>query len=166
MPKKLLIVRHAKAEDADFKKPDFKRALSARGKNDAPRMAGRLVEKGIFPQKFVSSPALRAISTARYFAIELGIVPLEIIQESEIYDALTFNLLDLINNLDNDLDFIAVFGHNPSITELLNQLCNTYISNIPTCGMALMEFTFDSWKMISMGTGELIFFDFPKNEEA
>jgi len=166
MPKKLLIVRHAKAEDADFMKPDFVRGLSIRGKNDAPKMAARLTAKGIFPQKFVSSPALRAISTARYFAIELGIVPLEIVQEPEIYDALTFNLLDLINNLDDHFDIIAIFGHNPSITELVNQLCDTYIPNIPTCGMALIEFPFDSWKMISTGTGELLFFDFPKNPEA
>lgn len=166
MPKKLLIIRHAKAEDADFQKSDFKRSLSTRGKNDIPKMAVRLVEKGILPQKFVSSPALRAISTARYFAIEMGIVPLEIVQDSEIYDALTFNLLEVINNLDDQEDFIAVFGHNPSITELVNQLCDTYIPNIPTCGMALMEFPFDSWKMLSMGTGELLFFDFPKNEKA
>lgn len=166
MPKKLLIIRHAKAEDSDFTKPDFKRSLSARGKGDIQRMAARLIEKDIFPQKFVSSPALRAISTARYFAIEMGIAPLEIVQEPEIYDALTYNLLETINNLDEQLNFIALFGHNPSITQLINQLCDINIHHIPTCGMALIEFPFDNWKMLSMGTGELIFFDFPKNDEA
>lgn len=165
MAKKLLIIRHAKAEDADFQKPDFKRSLSARGKNDIPKMAARIIGKGIIPEKFISSPALRAISTARYFAIEMGLAPLEIIQDPEIYDALTFNLLETINNLDDHLDFIALFGHNPSITQLVNQLCDTNIHNIPTCGMALMEFPFDTWKMLSMGTGELLYFDFPKNDE-
>lgn len=165
MSKKLLIIRHAKAEDADFNKLDFKRALSARGKSDIPKMAARLIGRDIFPQKFVSSPALRAISTARYFAIEMGIVPLEIVQDPEIYDALTYNLLYTINNLDEQFDFIALFGHNPSITLIVNQLCDINIHHIPTCGMALMEFPFDSWKMLSTGTGELIFFDFPKNEE-
>ena len=165
MPKKLLIVRHAKAEDADFQKADFKRSLSTRGKNDIPKMAARLVRKGIIPQRFISSPALRAISTARYFAIEMGLVPLEIIQDPEIYDALTFNLLEMINKLDDDTDFVALFGHNPSITQLVNHLCDEHIDNIPTCGMALMDFPFDTWKMLSMGTGVLVYFDFPKNTE-
>ncbi len=39
MPKQLLVIRHAKAEEADFKKPDFKRALSHRGEKNAQEMA-------------------------------------------------------------------------------------------------------------------------------
>ena len=42
MSKVLLIVRHAKAEEADFKKPDFKRALSHRGEKNVQEMAKRL----------------------------------------------------------------------------------------------------------------------------
>jgi len=165
MPKQLLIIRHAKAGEADFKKPDFKRALSHRGEKNAQEMAKRLKTKNLQPQKLLSSPALRAISTANYFANELGIAQSEIIQDMEIYDALTNTLLDCINNMDDQADFVALFGHNPSITDLVNKLCTTTIYNIPTCGMALMKFPFDSWKMLSEGTGDLIFYDFPKNQQ-
>lgn len=161
MPKRLLIIRHAKAEEADFKKPDFKRALSQRGEKNAQEMAKRLKSKNLHPQILYSSPALRAISTARYFADELGIPQSEIIQDQEIYDALTGTLLQCINNMDDQKDFVALFGHNPSLTDLVNKFCGAYIYNIPTCGIALIQFPFDSWRMLSMGTGELIHYDFP-----
>ncbi|MDP3468382.1 MAG: histidine phosphatase family protein [Daejeonella sp.] len=164
MPKQLLIIRHAKAEEADFKKPDFKRALSNRGERNAHEMAERLKGKNLHPQKLYSSPALRAISTARYFADVFGIAHSEIIKDEVLYDALTNTLLDSINKIDDQADFVAIFGHNPSITDLVNRLCGVDIYNIPTCGMALMLFPFDNWNMISKGTGELILYDYPKNE--
>ncbi|MFA6945469.1 MAG: histidine phosphatase family protein [Pedobacter sp.] len=165
MAKQLLIIRHAKAEDADFKKSDFKRSLSHRGEKNALEMAKRLLKKDLHPELLVSSPALRAITTARYFADELGIVQSEIVQDPEIYDALTYDLLDCINKLDDQADFIALFGHNPAITQVVNLLCGKNIFHIPTCGMALMQFPYDSWKMLTEGTGELIFLDFPAKEE-
>ncbi len=164
MPKQLLIIRHAKAEEADFKKPDFKRSLSHRGEKDAQEMVKRLKTKNLHPQILYSSPALRAISTARYFAHEFGIAQSDIIQEPEIYDALTDTLFDCTNRMDDRADFVALFGHNPSITDLVNKFCGKEIYNIPTCGIALIQFPFDSWKMLSAGTGELILYDYPKNE--
>jgi phosphohistidine phosphatase SixA len=53
MPKQLLIIRHAKAEEADFKKPDFKRALSHRGEKNAQEMAKRLKDKEFTPSNTV-----------------------------------------------------------------------------------------------------------------
>lgn len=165
MSKKLLIIRHAKSDWADFNLSDFNRSLNKRGEKNAPEMAKRLVKKGLFPKQLVSSPALRAITTAKYFAKELGIKKSEILKEPDIYEALTQTLLDTINNLDDRSDFTALFGHNPGITQLVNDLCDSDIYNIPTCGMALIGFPFDQWEMISRGTGELIFFDYPRNEE-
>jgi len=164
MPKVILIVRHAKAEEVDFKKPDFKRALSHKGEKNAQEMAKRLKKKNLIPQKLYSSPALRAISTAKYFADEFEMAQSEIIQDMEVYDALTNTLLDCVNSLDDQVDFAAVFGHNPAITDLVNKFCGSDIHNIPTCGMAMISFPFDSWKMLSGGTGELIIYDYPKNE--
>lgn len=165
MAKKLLIIRHAKSDWADINLSDFDRPLNKRGKKNAPEMAKRLVKRGLFPKQLVSSPALRAMTTAEYFAKELGIKKSEILKDPEIYEALTQSLLDTINHLDDRSDLTALFGHNPGITQLVNDLCNSNIYNIPTCGMALIRFPFDHWEMVSRGTGELIFFDYPRNEE-
>jgi phosphohistidine phosphatase len=111
----------------------------------------------------MSSPAVRALTTARYFAKELGHDQLGIVEEPEIYEALTSTLMSVINDLDNQFSFIALFGHNPGITELVSNLCNKDLYNIPTCGMVLIEFPFDEWNMVSAGTGEMVFYDYPKN---
>ncbi|WP_276359873.1 histidine phosphatase family protein [Daejeonella sp. H1SJ63] len=166
MAKHLLLIRHAKSDWGDLNLRDFKRPLNSRGHQNAPEMAKRLVNKNLIPQQIVSSPALRAITTAEYFAKEFGINSSDIIQEPEIYDALPFTLLEIINELDDQSEFIALIGHNPGLTCLVNLFCDTSIHNIPTCGMALIRFPFDSWKMLSSGTGELIFFDYPKNTES
>jgi phosphohistidine phosphatase len=165
MPKQLLLVRHAKSDWNDRKQSDFERPLNPRGEKNAPEMAKRLLEKDIIPQQIVSSPALRALTTARLFAGELGLRKSEIIKEPEIYEALTSTLMNVINNLDNKYSFTALFGHNPGITSLVSNLCNEDLYNIPTCGMVLIRFPFDDWNMVSAGTGEMVLYDFPKNSQ-
>ena len=165
MSKQLLLVRHAKSDWDNFKLSDFDRPLNSRGEKNAPEMAKRLLKRGKIPQSIVSSPAVRALTTARYFAKELGHDKSGIVEEPEIYDALTSALMSVINDLDNQFSFIALFGHNPGITELVRNLCNKDLYNIPTCGMVLIEFPFDEWNMVSAGTGEMVFYDYPKNEQ-
>lgn len=163
MPKQLLLVRHAKSDCDNIKLSDFNRPLNSRGKKNAPEMALRLKTKGLLPQQIISSPALRAFTTAEYFAEVLGIEKANIVKEMEIYDALPSTLLNVVNNLDDTSSFSALFGHNPGITNIVQDLCSTDLNNVPTCGMMLINFPFDTWRMVSAGTGELIFFDFPKN---
>ncbi|MES3019422.1 MAG: histidine phosphatase family protein [Bacteroidota bacterium] len=163
MPKKLLLVRHAKSDWDNIKLSDFDRPLNSRGEKNAPEMAKRLLKKSIKPEQIVSSPAVRAITTARYFAKELGLEKSDIVKEPEIYEALTSTLMDVINELDNAYSFTALFGHNPGITSLVSNLCNEDLHNVPTCGMVLIEFPFEDWAMVSAGTGSLVFYDYPKN---
>ena len=63
--KQLLIIRHAKSSlDA---LTDFDRPLNNRGQMEAAEMAQKLIAENITVDAFISSPALRAISTASYF---------------------------------------------------------------------------------------------------
>ncbi len=161
MNKQLLLVRHAHSDQGNFYTVDSQRLLSPAGEAEAEEMAGRLFKKNAVPQQFISSPALRAIRTAEYFSNSLGHNPNLIIQDEEIYEALTYNLMSIVNNLDNSVDFVALFGHNPSITGLVNLLCNTNYHNMPPATTVLIRFSFDSWNMVSSGKGEVVFYDYP-----
>lgn len=87
MGKQLLLIRHAKSDWGNAGLRDFDRPLNGRGKSSAPEMAERLVKQQIVPELIVSSPALRAITTAQYFATAWHI-PLENIElEPAIYEA-------------------------------------------------------------------------------
>jgi len=163
--KKLLLVRHAKSDWNDPKLSDFDRPLNDRGHKNAPEMAERLLKKHIVPELIVSSPAKRAFTTAKYFAKTFGIDKSEIEKNEGIYEASVNDLLKIINDFDNSKNFIALFGHNPGITTLAVGLSGAYITNIPTCGLILIEFPFDDWRMISFDTGAKLLYDYPKNED-
>ncbi|HCN83373.1 MAG TPA: histidine phosphatase family protein [Sphingobacteriaceae bacterium] len=163
MTKHLLLIRHAKSDWSNEDLTDFDRPLNNRGHKDAPAMAERLLKNRLVPQHLISSPAKRAITTAKYFADVFQINKNLIQQEEDIYEASSSILLKVINRIDDRYGFVALFGHNPALTSVVIDLSNADISDIPTCGMALIKFTFDDWAMISNGTGKLQFFDYPKN---
>ncbi|MCX3263250.1 SixA phosphatase family protein [Pedobacter agri] len=163
MAKQLLLVRHGKSDWGNLDLKDFDRPLNKRGKENAPEMAERLVQRGFKFDLIVSSPAKRAKSTAKFFAEAYQVNDIQ--YEESIYEANTTALLKVINGLDDSSDTVIMFGHNPGFTDLANELSDADIYNIPTAGMVLMSFPFDSWKMVSRGTGELVFFDYPKNSD-
>jgi phosphohistidine phosphatase len=162
MAKQLLLIRHAKSDWGNADLRDFDRPLNKRGKANAPEMANRLVKLKIVPDLIVSSPALRAFTTAKLFAAAWEIPENAIQKESSIYEANVSALINVINGLDNQFDRIALFGHNPGFTDLANYL-NGHIANMPTCSVVLFEFPFDDWSMVSANTGEVLLFDYPKS---
>jgi len=163
MAKQLLLVRHGKSDWGNTDLKDFDRPLNKRGKENAPEMAERLIKRRFYFDLMVSSPAKRAKSTAKFFAEAFKID--EIHYEESIYEANTNVLLKVVNSLDDNADTVIMFGHNPGFTDLANELSDADIYNIPTAGMVLLSFPFDSWKMVSKGTGDFVFFDYPKNSD-
>ncbi len=160
--KQLLIIRHAKS-DWNNGLSDFDRPLNKRGKRNAPEMAKRLLEKQIIPDLVISSPANRAITTAGYFAEILNFEKQNIQVEKSIYEAEVIDLMNVINSIENNYKHVALFGHNPGLTNLAYHLCSCNFNNIPTCGIVSIIFPFDNWAMISGNTGYMEFFDYPKN---
>lgn len=165
MGKQLLLIRHAKSDWGNAGLRDFDRPLNSRGKSNAPEMAERLVKQHVVPSLIVSSPALRALTTAKYFAAAWQIPSGDIQLEPNIYEAHVKTLLNVINQFDDQYEQIALFGHNPGLTDLANYLCNGHIVNMPTASVIRIQFPFESWKMISSNTGNVLLFDYPKNLE-
>ena len=129
-------VRHAKSSWEDMSLRDIDRPLNPRGKRDAPFMAKLLKGKGVKADAIISSPANRAFSTASVFAAELEVKKEDIRVKDQIYEAYTNDVLDVISNLEDDLETVLIFGHNPTFTSLANMFSKDYIPNVPTCGIA------------------------------
>lgn len=164
--KTLYLIRHAKSSWADAQLTDFERPLNDRGRKNAPLMAEYLINKGIKPTHFISSPATRAITTARIFADKMGYDRKNIQIEARIYNANRAELMDVIRNLDNRYDSIALFGHDTSITVVTEELSNQRFLHFPTCGVACINLNINSWADVKEAIGELQFFYFPKGVEA
>lgn len=161
--KQLFIIRHAKSSWDIGVLNDFDRTLNERGHTDAPIMAKRLVDKNIAIDLFVSSPAIRAFTTASYFAQQYHKDEGDILKVPELYNATPPTFFKTIAGLDSKFNSIALFSHNPGITEFANQLTKTHIDDMPTCGIFAIQIHTNSWKDFKSAKKEFLFFDYPKS---
>ena len=162
--KSLTIVRHAKSSWKDRGLADRERPLNKRGERDAPIMGKRVAEAGIRPSQIISSPAVRAWTTARIFARELGYPPEFLQREDGLYLGSLDNLLDVIATQDNGFNNLMLFGHNPGLTDLVNYLVPGLTSNLPTTGVVSVNLDCDDWMLYDRPATELILHDYPKKQ--
>ena len=162
--KTIYLVRHGKAESGDPDSNDFKRSLIERGQNDSRTVAGRLKKKKFKKALFISSPAARALQTARICAKELGYLSKNIRTRKSMYDQAAGALLAIVHETPDTYDTLVLFGHDPSFTEFAGFLVKNFTERMPTASVAGVEFKVDAWKEVSQGKGKLILFDFPKDK--
>lgn len=161
--KTLLIIRHAKSDWNDPSLSDFDRTLTERGKSDAAMMAKRINKKVIEIDVFVSSPAKRAKKTGKLFMKEYGKNEKDLLLISSLYEASVKDYYDAVENFDDKDNTVAIFAHNPTITEFINSLECSPIYNMPTCAVFGLKIKTDHWKEVSEAEKEFLFFDYPKN---
>lgn len=164
--KTLLIIRHAKSSWDNIHTPDIDRPLNDRGRKDAPAMAKRVIKTGVKVHRLVSSPARRARHTAELFAREFGVKEKDIVILSELYHAQPAVFQQVIANLDDKDDTVAIFSHNPGITAFVNTLGAARLDNMPTCGVFAVKSNSPAWNEFFTETPEFLFFDYPKSATA
>lgn len=161
--KTLFLIRHAKSSWKNAGLTDFERPLNSRGKKDAPFMGKVLKKRNVTPDLIFVSPAKRAFKTAKLIAKEIEYPQSKIIVDKAIYEGSVYQILELIQRIDDSNNIVFLIGHNPDFTSLANYLSNYSVTNIPTCGIFCIDFEINSWQQISEGSGIFKFFDFPKN---
>lgn len=160
--KSILIIRHAKSSWEFTDLDDFERPLNERGKNDAPEMAHRLLKERIKIDAFISSPAKRAKKTAQLFIYEFKRNKEEIIYMDILYNASADVFYKVIGSMDEAFDSIAIFSHNPGVTDFVNTLTDVRIDNIPTCGIFGVRVHMDNWADFEKAKKDFWFFNYPK----
>ena len=160
--KTLTIVRHAKSSWKDTTLRDRERPLNKRGKRDAPEMGRRIHAHGIRPSLIVSSPALRAWTTAKAVAEAIN-YPREFLQkEDDLYLGSVDRILDVIVAQDNGFNNLMLFGHNPGFTDFANFLVPGLTHNLPTAGVVCVEIDQDDWNLYERPATKLLVHDWPK----
>jgi phosphohistidine phosphatase len=166
---RLTLIRHAKSSWDDRGVSDFERPLNARGLRDAPTMARRFLagrsREPATPLRLVSSPALRALTTAQIFADALGIAAHDIVLEPRIYEALPGTLLEIVRGFDDADPHVLMFGHNPGLSDFAGIMADCRFGEMPTCAAAHLRFSNASWRTLNPGDGELLRYNFPKQPD-
>ena len=157
--KKLIFVRHSKAEEPSLDISDFERSLTIKGKTLANTMAVRLKEKEKSAGVLITSPAFRAIETALIFAGIFRIPSEQILLAGNIY--YKFNLQTLQEDLariKEETDIVTLFGHNPSFTELAGELSREGCNFMQKCSIVSISFKVSTWSEIARNAGTIDYY--------
>jgi phosphohistidine phosphatase len=109
---------------------------------------------------FITSPAKRTLTTCRYFAEVFE--NKNILKFEELYNASSAEFLEVIENLSDAAENVAIFSHNNGITYFANSLTNENIEHMPTCSVVAIEIDTNSWSEFKKAPKEFLFFYKPK----
>lgn len=163
--KELVLVRHAKSDWANENTKDIDRPLSERGYGDAYSLSKWFKEEMGLPDVIVSSPATRALNTAFIFARTFEMKESNVQIEGSLYESDVKSYIKIISQADKKINRLMLFGHNPMLTELTNELNKDLLfDNVPTCGIIKIGYEFNDWKdILNKQEGKLLISKFPKS---
>jgi len=163
--KTIILVRHAKSSHSFGVSSDFERPLNDRGFTEASEMGKKLFKKKIRIDQFVSSPATRAKSTAELFVTEYDRKLKEILFIPSLYHADPEIFYEVVSKLDDAYDHVALFSHNPGITDFATSLTTSQISHMPTGSVFAVTAAVKSWKDFYTAEKSFLFFYKPEEKQ-
>lgn len=164
--KTLIVIRHAKSSWRDLRLADSERPLKKRGRRNAVEMAKRYCPGTGLPDLVACSPARRARETAALMAAAPWLSGREPVIDDQLYTFDVAVLWTWLRGLDRQINSALIFGHNPALTNLVNQLAGESLANLPTCGIAELELGIDCWAEAVPGCARLLALDYPKRSDA
>ncbi len=171
--KRLLLLRHAKTEQANKDTPaDAERQLTERGRNDAPKVGRAIREKGYKPDLILCSPSTRTRQTLELANAELqSSAKIEFVDT--IYAAGAQKLMSLFRATSDSAASIMAVGHNPGFEDCAALLIDEKRSGrkkmgsegekFPTSAVAVLDFDIQHWKNLAAHSGQLTDFIRPKD---
>ena len=165
--KTVYLLRHAKSSWSNPELDDLERPLNKRGKRNAIMMGERFAASTQVVDRIISSPALRARSTAELFATACGFPVGNLIEQADLYFCGARAMENTIKVQDDHFRSIMLVTHNPDITKFVNSIASApYIGNVPTCGLVKLATDIDHWRDWSGSAAQFEYFDYPKKSSA
>lgn len=158
--KKILIMRHAKSDWSDGSLRDFDRPLNNRGNKAAPLIGKEIKKLKLIPELIISSPALRARMTAEAVADNCEYKK-DIIWNDSFYFGYTSEIINAIRNVDDAIESVMIFGHDPTWSTVAEILSGEFIS-MKTADVVILEFE-GKWKKVGEGKCKLVKYLSPKS---
>jgi len=153
MSRILYLVRHAQAESGQSRGTDRERALTYKGQQDAIQLGEYLTKSNSNINLIISSPAIRALSTAYLIAGRINFDLKHILTEESIYSRNELDILKLLNNFPESTHEVLLVGHYPTIVELYNCLTTNEIKpSMDTAELCSLKFD-GPWSEVTSGSG-------------
>lgn len=168
--RRLMLLRHAKTESDAPSGEDIDRCLDERGRDDAAAIGAWMAARRLNADGVLVSTAVRARQTWDIVAPLLGDAPADAVALPALYLAEPADILRTIHCTAADVGRLLVIGHNPGLHELALMLSGDGAGdararlhgNLPTCGLAVIDFDIADWRDAAFQRGRLEHFVSPK----
>lgn len=171
--RRLMLLRHAKTETDAPSGQDHDRRLDERGRSDAGEIGHFIARHPPFPGLVLVSSAVRAQQTwdLVWAAMQDRAPAPEVETLDELYGAEPTQLLQIVRMASaSDPKRLMLVGHNPGMHELALMLAGhgekaarkALEDNLPTSGLAILDFDIDDWTDVAFRRGKLVTFVSPK----
>jgi phosphohistidine phosphatase len=172
VPKRLILLRHAKSAWDNSSLADFDRPLSTPGRKAAPIIGAYLARRGMVPGLVLTSSAKRAAETLDLVSAGWQVKP-TVRKLKSLYLAMPREMLRRVQAIGREPDCVMLVGHNPGIADLANWLCSlgemehrgNLAHKFPTGAVAVIDFMVEDWAEVDAETGKLVDFATPKQIE-
>lgn len=156
--KKVLFVRHARADRELTFLSDIERPLTGSGFKDAKNVSSEVAKRGFVPDLIITSPAVRAYSTALIFCHTWGLDLSRIQLEPHLYNTSPNAYLTALSGLVENHSRIMLTGHNDLISDAVKLLVRTKFNSMKTTGTALVSAEGYTWEGFFKGQANLEFY--------
>lgn len=170
--RRLLLLRHAKAETGTPDQEDHDRALVERGLDDAAAMARYMTQQGYAAARILCSTSLR---TRQTIAPLLAALPAPVEYLEPLYLAPPGRIVALAQDAADADAALLIVGHNPGLEQCATLLAREPVKpkeahrhdvmeeKFPTAALAVLDFNIPAWKKLSPDMGKLIDFVRPRD---
>jgi len=143
--KTLYIVRHAKSSWGFPDLKDEDRPIIDKGIHNTNKIVKELIRFDVSIDKMICSKARRTLETAKIVARGLN-YPIEKIESNPIlYKSDVDDLSEIIKETEDDIYHLMIIGHNPTLTQFVNQFLVEEIEILNTSAMLAFEFETQNW---------------------
>jgi len=142
-------MRHGKSSWNEPGVSDHERSLMEVGIKKTNKICQFLLKKDLKPEMIMSSTAKRALDTAKIVANSISYPVEDILTKKSIYHAAEREIYDELYEINNHINSLMLFGHNPTFTDFVNIYKTPEIYNLPTSGLAAIRFYTNKWEEIS-----------------
>ena len=139
---------------------DQNRPLNSRGVAAAGRMGRFVARAGVVPDVVLSSPAVRARTTAE-LAVGAGEWDRDVEIRAEFYGAGAEAVLEVLQGLPSEIGSAVIIGHEPVWSSLVGALTGGGRVRFPTAALACLRLEV-RWSAVDRGVADLLWMVTPK----
>lgn len=118
--KRLMIMRHAEAQNPEAGQSDKRRMLTRKGHSDMARLRSILLSEGLMPQFAIASDAYRTETTL--IDVIGDDFEGQVTSSSALYNAEASKIIKTAQSLSDEYDSALIVAHNPGIYQAILNL--------------------------------------------